>query len=188
MKLILLICLSVITPFAKAQNNDSIFSDTANKLNPITIQTNKYRADSISNREYYKKAFNYKSPKINMGDNKWDRTIIVAGKKIALDPQKSLSLLDIDALIEVVHSKKKKQKIQLQKRLVDQEKDKYVRQIFTPALVEKYSNIHNEDSINIFINRYAPGYGEIQTMNELDLGYYIFRNMKLFQGSISLTV
>ena len=116
-----------------------------------------------------------------MGDNKWSRTIVVMNKRIALKPQDKLSLLDIDALIRNIHSKKDNQKLALQKRLIEQEKENYVLQIFTPALVERFSNMHNDDSLHLFIARYAPTFDQVQTMNELDFGDYILKKMKLFR-------
>ena len=65
--------------------------------------------------------------------------------------------------------------------MIQEQQDNYVQQIFTPALVERFSNMHNDDSLHMFIARYAPSYTQIKTMNELDLGNYILVNMKLFR-------
>lgn len=190
MKQALLFCLSsILASMASGQKLDSLHSpvqqsDTLqNKelLNPVTVYTNPYKADSIRNRKVYESIFDYRKKPLNMGDNKWNRTIMVMGKKVSLDPQKSLSLLDINSLSHVIASKKDKQKQTLQARLVQEEQEKYIDHIFTPALVERFSNIHDDDSLHSFITRYAPSYTELQSMNELDLGKYIMDKTKLFR-------
>lgn len=188
MKILLFLCFVCIAFSSLAQVKDSTYLDsiTGGKLKPVTIKTNKYLADSIRNRENYADVFNYQPKKINMGDNKWDRTIIAMGKKIALDPQKSLSLLDVDAVAEVVHSKKKKQTLKLRKHLQKQEEAIFIQQKFTPAIVEKYSNIHNKDSLTMFVSRYAPTRDQIEIMNELDLGLYIKSMLPLFRKNLPL--
>ncbi len=172
----------------EAQSRDSIIVpsvlDTSilHSLTPVIVHTSTYKADSIQNRIDQKNIFNYRKKKINMGDNKWNRTIVVMGKKIDLNTKdKKFSLLDINSLAHFIHSKKDNQTLTLQKRLLQEEQDNYVKQIFTPALVERFSNMHNDDSIRMFIAKYAPSYDQIQTMNELDLGSYILDSMKLFQ-------
>lgn len=186
MKSLLILFFSGISASTWAQSKDSLISiviDTSAiyNLTPVTVHTNTHKADSIQNRADYEPILNYRKKKINMGDNKWNRTIIVMGKKITLDPQKSLSLLDINSLARSIHSKKDKQKLFLQKRVIEQEQDAYIQQVFTPALVEKFSNMHDDDSLHLFIARYAPSYNEIKIMNELDLGSYILLNMKAFR-------
>lgn len=172
---------------AHAQSRDSSTPGTLDtsiihNLTPVTIHTNIYKSDSIQNRIDQKDIFDFKKKKVNMGDNKWSRTIIVMGKKINLNTKdKKFSLLDIHSLAHAIHSKKDKQKLTLRKRLLQQEQDNYVKQVFTPALVERFSNMYNDDSIRMFIAKYAPSYNQIQTMNELDLGSYILTNMKLFR-------
>ena len=190
MKFLVILFFSVLSLSTLAQSKDSIVvssvTDTSavHSLIPVTVYTNTYKTDSIQNRTDYENIFNYRKKKINMGDNKWNRTMVVMGKKISLDQQKSLSLLDINSLIRKIHSKKDNQKLALQKRLMQQEQDGYVRQVFTPALVERFSNIHDNDSLDIFIAKYAPSYNQISTMNELDLGSYILANMKLFRQDL----
>jgi hypothetical protein len=190
MKYLLLLYYSALSLTTWAQGKDSavvpVIPDTAaaHNLAPVNVHTNTYKADSIRNRAEYENTFDYKRKKINMGDNKWDRSIVVMGKKVALTPQDKLSLLDINSLATHIHSKKNNQKRTLQKRLIQQEQENYVYQIFTPALVERFSNMHNDDSLHLFIARYAPPYDQIQTMNELDLGSYILTNMKLFRQQL----
>lgn len=177
-----LLGLSLLTR-AQTKSTAHAITDTLpiHNLDPVTVHTSTYKADSVFEREFYKNIFNYKKKKINMGDNKWTRTTVVMGKKIALKPQESLSLLDIDALIMNIHSKKNKQKLALQKRMIEQEQERYVLKVFTPALVERFSNMHDDDSIHVFIAKYAPSFKEIKTMNELDLGNHVLVNMKLFR-------
>jgi hypothetical protein len=179
----LFFCFISISSFSQVKDSLQLDSVYTNLLRPVTIKTSKYLADSSKNREAYKDIFGYHPQKINMGDNKWGRYIMAMGKKVALDPQKSLSIMDVNALAEVVHSKKKKQKLTLQKRLKNQEKENYVFQKFTIEFIEKYSDLHSKDSIIMFRSRYAPSVEQVKVMNELDLGIYIKSNTKLFRAN-----
>ena len=186
-KTYLFLLVTFVALSAKAQKDSVSFSpDTLNQsaavLNPVTVRTSTYKADSLQRRKEYEDIFNFQKTRLSMGNNKWSESIVVMGKKIALDTRnKKLSLLNINSLAHVISSKKEKKKSKLQKRLTEDENSWYVEQFFTPALVEKYSGIHNDDSLHLFINTYSPSYNDIISMNDLDLGMYIIEKIKLFR-------
>lgn len=63
------------------------------------------------------------------------------------------------------------------------EQSNYVSHVFTPALVEKYTAIHDDDSLHCFIRKYPPAFSELINMNELDLAMYIVKKAKAFRES-----
>jgi len=170
-------------PLLASKNFDIYLNDTADnevvfhQLAPVFIRNSNYTKDSINNRKEYQDIFNYKKARVGMGNNKWrDST-----NGVALNTQdKKLSLLDISGLWNAT-SKENKEKLHLQKRLVETEHSNYVDQHFNPALVEKYTAMHDDDSLHVFVKRFAPPYEEIVTMNELDIAEYIVKQVAVFR-------
>lgn len=159
------------------------FTTSYHPLTPVTVKTNNYAADSLKRRKEYEQAFEFRADKVSMGNNKWHDSIPTIGGKVPKDTRnKKLSLLNVTSLAHAIKWKKKKQTITLQKRLINAEQTEYVEHEFTPAIVEKYSGMHDDDSLKLFIQKYAPSYDELVTMNELDKGMYILKNIKLFRG------
>ncbi len=147
------------------------------QLAPVFIRNSNYTKDSLNNRKEYADIFNYKRARIGLGNNKWrDST-----NGEALNTQdKKLSLLDISGLWQAT-SKENKEKLRLQKRLVETEHSNYVDQHFNPKLVEKYTAMHDDDSLHVFVKRFAPPYEELITMNELDIAEFIVKQVAVFR-------
>lgn len=168
---------------------DIYFSDTLNgrllynQLKPVFVKSNNYRADSIKNRQEYGDIFDYRRNKVSMGNNKWHDSINTLGGKVAIDTKnKKLSLLNVTSVAHAISNKKGSQKLRLQKRLVATEQSDYVNRVFTAALVEKYTNMHDDDSLHIFIKQYAPPFNNLVNMNDLDLAMYIVNNMRIYRS------
>ena len=60
----------------------------------------------------------------------------------------------------------------LQKRVRQQEKDKYIDYRFKKILVIKLTNLKSPE-LEIFMQQYRPDYYFLASINELELGYYI---------------
>jgi len=160
------------------------FTTSYHSLIPVTVKTNSYTEDSLKRRKEYEQVFEFRADKISMGNNKWHDSIPTIGGKVPKDTRnKKLSLLNVTSLAHAIKWKKKKQTLALQKRLVKAEQIEYVEHEFTPALVEKYSGMHDDDSLKLFIQKYAPTYDDLVMMNELDKGMYILKNIRLFRGT-----
>jgi hypothetical protein len=158
-------------------NNSSNSRPAFNYLKPVFVRNSNYRNDSIKNRQEYADVFNYRKTGVGMGNNKWRDSV----NGLALDTKdKKLSLLDIGGALQGA-SKKSRQKLHLQKMLVQTEQANYIEHTFTPALVEKYSGMHDDDSLHQFIKKYAPPYNELTGMNEIDMAMYIVKQVKLFR-------
>jgi hypothetical protein len=147
-------------------------------LKPVFVRKSTYKQDSIRNREDYNDIFNYRKHTVNMGNNKWRDSV----NGLALDTKdKKLSVMDVSSALDGF-SRTAKQKLRLQKRLVATEQVDYIQQYFTPALVEKYTAMHDDDSLHHFIQLYTPAFKDFIMMNELDLGMYILAKVKLFRA------
>jgi len=158
------------------------FTTSYHPLMPVTVKTNSYTADSLKRRKEYEEVFEFRPDKVSMGNNKWHDSIATVGGKVPKDTRnKKLSLLNVTSLAHAIRWKKKKQTLALQKRLIKAEQAEYVEHVFTPALVEKYSGMHDDDSLKLFIHDYAPAYDDLIAMNELDKGMYILKNIRLFR-------
>lgn len=175
--------LFVRLPQAIGGYTDIYLTDTSrgrvayNQLKPVFVKKSTYKQDSIRNREDYEDIFNYRKRGVRMGNNKWRDSI----NGLALDTKdKKLSGMDVsDALIGF--SRTHRQKMRLQKRLVTTEQVDYVHQYFTPALVEQYTAMHDDDSLRHFIQLYTPAYTDFINMNDLDLGMYILTKVREFR-------
>lgn len=163
-------------------SNVNFYTLPINQLADVKVISRNYKQDSINTRAEYADIFNYKKEKLNMGNNKLREKAYFMGQEFDLDTKdKKLSLLDVGSLASVLSTKKNKEKKRYQAFAINNEKAGYVEHRFTPAIVEKYGNIHNDDSINAFIKKYAPSYDSLIKMNELDLGMYIINSAKAFK-------
>ena len=109
-------------------------------LQGVTVFSNTYRSDSAQNRMEYSKIFNYEKPGISS----------------TFEPGGAAGL-DIDALINSFNKNKKRQDIAFQKRLVQDEHDKYVDYRFNPKTVRRITGLSG-DTLKTFMKRYKPSY------------------------------
>lgn len=181
--------LPLATPMLSKGYLDVYLDDTLhgqlsyNQLKPVFVKNNSYKRDSIKNRQEYKDIFEYHKDKVSMGNNKWHDSIAAPGGKVALDTKnKKLGLLNITSFAHAISSTTGSRKLRLQKRLVAAEQADYVARVFTPALVERYTAMHDDDSLHIFIKQYAPPYNDLSNMNDLDLAIYIVNKMKDYRS------
>jgi len=109
-------------------------------LQGVTVFSDTYRRDSAENRMEYSKIFNYENPGISS----------------TFEPGGAAGL-DIDALINSFNKNKKRQELAFQKRLVQDEQDKYVEYRFNPKLVRRITSLSG-DTLKTFMKLYKPSY------------------------------
>jgi len=109
-------------------------------LQGVTVFSDTYRRDSAENRMEYSKIFNYEKPGISS----------------TFEPGGAAGL-DIDALINSFNKNKKRQDLAFQKRLVQDEQDKYVEYRFNPKLVRRITGLSG-DTLKTFMKLYKPSY------------------------------
>jgi hypothetical protein len=147
--------------FAIRDINYSSGFDIALHVDPVTLQEVKvmprsYRDDSIQNRRDYEKYFDYKKPGFKITDGSGG---LGAG-------------VDLDALIGMLQRDKIHRAQAFQRRLVDEEHDKYVDHRFNRSIVLKITHLEG-DEIDSFMVRYRPSYEFCKKATDYDLYDYI---------------
>jgi hypothetical protein len=140
----------------------------SNELPGVTIRSRNYLIDSLQNRKDYAKAFNYKKPSLGVVTN---RNYTPGGVGAAFD---------LDAIINMFRFKYNRQMLSLQKRLVQQEQDKYIDKRFSKWFVTRLTKLQSA-SLDSFMLLYRPDYEFLLTVNDIELGLYIEESYKHFQ-------
>lgn len=137
------------------------------QLPNVTLKNSDYRQDSVLNRETYAKYFNYKKPGISFSA---PNTYVPGALTVGIDLQE---------LINAFRFKRNQRLESLQKRLIQQEQDKYIFHRFNKRFIRQLTNVSDED-LNYFMEFYKPAYHVLLTMNDIELGYYIQQCFKHF--------
>ncbi|RFM30317.1 peptidase associated/transthyretin-like domain-containing protein [Deminuibacter soli] len=136
-------------------------------LPEVRVRSSNYKFDSVQNRLDYAKIFNYRKPRLTTSSN----------PPSTYTPGSLTVGLDLDAIIDMFRVKKMRSMMALQKRLLQQEQDKYIDHRFTKRLVRQLTNA-DSTNVDIFMNTYRPSYELLQLFNDLELGYYIQQSYK----------
>ena len=70
----------------------------------------------------------------------------------------------------------------MQKRLIQQEQDKYIDHRFSKQFVRKITKLQPPE-LDSFMIHYRPEYGFLQTVNDLELGYYIEKSFEHYKAN-----
>lgn len=114
----------------------------------VVVRPKAYRYDSAENREEYQKVFDYQPDYVVGGEN--------GGIGFNLDM--------------LFNAKKNRQTLALQRRLIEEEQDKYVNYRFNRALVRKITGLQRP-AIDTFMRLYRPSYQFIKNC-ENDYQFY----------------
>lgn len=109
-------------------------------LKPITVFTDNYKIDSLTNREEYSKIF---------GDEK-------GGIHSTYDPGGAAGL-DLDALIGMFRFRKNKEQQSFRNRLIGEEQVKYVDHRFSSKTINRITGLKG-DSLQAYKKLYRPDY------------------------------
>ena len=134
--------------------------DSFHMLQNVTIYKRNYHADSLSNREEYGDAFNYKKTKFS--------------------PVKMLGS-PVSHLYDVLNFKDKKRKERLKTNLITNEQEGYVDSRFTRTLVAKYTHEQNDSTLEDFMRKYRPSYEYLVGLSDLDFIVYIQNSYKEYK-------
>lgn len=125
-------------------------------LREVKIKPKNYRFDSLQNRNEYAKIFNYQKPKLK-----------------AVTPQYGAGAgFDLDEIINMFRFKRNRSIASFQKRLVEQEQDKYVEYRFSKALVRRLTQLDG-NALDSFMRLYRPSYMFTKFAAEYDFQQYI---------------
>ena len=133
-------------------------------LPEVRVQTRDYRFDSVTNRETYAKAFNYRKGGLRFSQSTPTAQSYVPGSVTAA--------LDLDEIINAFRFKRNREMLAFQQRLLQEEQDKYIDHRYSKYLVNQLTSLKGEE-LDYFMNFYRPSYDELQLMNDLELGYYV---------------
>lgn len=132
---------------------DMSLAVAVDSLPSVLVRSPDYRLDSLENRREYKKVFDY-SP--NYVDNM--KTKRGAGFGIGLD---------LDMLFD---GKANRRMLALQKRLEDEEQDKYIDHRWSRAIVRRVTGLE-PPKLDSFMRQYRPSYSFIRSC-ETDYEFY----------------
>jgi len=137
-------------------------------LPEVKVRSKNYKLDSIENRKEYAKVFNFKKPGISLSNN---RTFSPGGLSVGFD---------LEEFINIFRFKRNRSLAALQKRLLQQEQDKYIDYRFNKAFVRKLTKLQ-QPQLDSFMNEYRPDYEFLRTVNELELGYYVEKSFEQYK-------
>lgn len=140
-------------------------------LKEVKVFSKNYKQDSAENRQAYSKIFNYQKP----------------GIKSTYTPGMAAGF-DLDELINIFHFRRNKMNLAFQKRLIDEEQDKYVDYKFNNILLKRVTGLSGEP-LEKYKREYKPPYEFVTTATELEFYEYILKSAEQFklQEGISLT-
>ena len=144
----------------------------ATELPEVKVRNSYYKFDSLQNRSDYAKVFNFKKPGIRLSTNK---NYSPGGVTVGLD---------LNELINMFRFKRNRQLLSLQKRLLQQEQDAYIDHRFSKAFVRKITKL-NSPELETFMQTYRPHYAWVQTLNDLELGYYVTQCLKAYNNHLA---
>jgi len=127
---------------------------TVDSLPQVVVRPREYRYDSMENRREYAKIFGYGGPDYLQGTSSPRSGGVGVG-------------IDFDQLF---NGRKNRRMLAFQRRLVEEEQDKYVDHRFNKALVRKITGLQTP-ALDTFMRLYRPSYDEILSF-ENDYDYY----------------
>ena len=126
-------------------------------LREVVFRPRTYREDSMQNRLDYAKAFNFQRP--NMG------SLTSTGTNGGVG-------LDINEFIRLFQFRRNRSRLAFQKRLIQEEQDKFIDHRFNRALVIRLTQLRGAE-LDSFMKRYRPYLEFTQTASEYEFQYYI---------------
>lgn len=115
-------------------------NDKYKLLKGVTVYADTYRKDSLENRMAYSKIFDFQKPGISSN----------------YEPGAAAGL-DLDQLIGIFQFRKNKQNLAFQKRLEEQEEDRYVDYRFSSKVINRITGLSG-DTLTRYKKMYRPNY------------------------------
>jgi hypothetical protein len=130
------------------------------ELPEVRVRNKNYKLDSLQNRIDYAKVFNFKKPSLVLSDNR------------NYNPGSVSVGFDLQEIINIFRFKRNRSLAALQKRLLQQERDKYIDSRFTKSFVRKLTKLESP-ALEKFMITYRPDYDIVTTLNDIEFGYLI---------------
>ena len=142
-------------------------------LPAVKVHNKSYRNDSLQNREDYAKVFKFKKPTFKITDAD-PGNYVPGGATVGID---------LEELINMFRFKHNRQMMVLQKRLLQEEQDKYIDHRFTKRLVTQLTGLR-APSLDPFMQFCRPTYDLLIYMNDIELGYYIEQSFIIYKNML----
>jgi hypothetical protein len=110
-------------------------------LKEVSVMPRNYHMDSLQNRRDYAKAFDFRKP----------------GLKLSTPTEGGSVGFDLDELINVFRFNRTRRMLAFQRRLVDEEHDKFIDHRFNRSIVKKITHLKDND-LDTFMRVYRPSY------------------------------
>ena len=132
-------------------------------LKGVTVFADTYRRDSLENRMAYSKIFDFDKPTIRSN----------------YEPGGAAGL-DLDQLIGMFQFRKNKQNLAFQKRLVEQEEDRYVNYRFNSKIINRITGLSG-DTLTNYKKLYRPSYYFVISSTLTEFYQYILNTSYAFK-------
>ncbi len=138
-------------------------NDKYKLLKGVTVYADTYRKDSLETRMAYSKIFDFEKPGISSN----------------YEPGAAAGL-DLDQLIGIFQFRKNKQNLAFQKRLVEQEQDRYVDYRFSSKVINRITGLSG-DTLTRYKILYRPSYYFVMTGTLAQFYEYILSTSYTFK-------
>jgi hypothetical protein len=142
------------------------------QLPSVFVKQRNYRMDSLQNRLEYEKVFNYKKPGFSTSLNPNPGGMAGVG-------------VDLDELINMFKFRKNKRMVSFQRRLLNEEKEKFISHRFNKGLVKKLTGL-NPPEIDSFMTEFRPTLDMALQFNDLEFGQFIVEAYKYYKSGIKI--
>jgi hypothetical protein len=129
------------------------------ELKEVRVVPRNYKFDSTQNRLDYAKAFNFHKP----------------GISLSAPSNSSFGVgLDLDEFINMFNFKKNRRMLSFQRRLIQEEEDKFIDHRFTKPLVKKITGLAGIGPVmDDFMKKYRPSYEFTVVASDYEFAEYI---------------
>jgi plasmid maintenance system killer protein len=155
--------LKIITPMAF----DISIQVNIPVLREVKIKPRIYKQDSLQNRLDYAKIFNYQKPKLK-----------------TVTPQYGAGAgFDLNELINMFRTKRNRSIASFQKRLMEEEQEKYINFRFNKALVRRLTLLDGNE-LDSFMRAFRPSYIFTSMAGDYEFQYYIKEALYRFKKGL----
>ena len=137
-------------------------------LKEVKIRPRDYKLDSIQNRQDYAKIFNYKKPGLKVNNSNY-------GAGVGFD---------LDEIINVFRFRRNRSMASFQKRLLQEEKEKFVDHRFSKALVRRLTQLTGS-ALDSFMLHYRPSYAFTLLASDYEFQQLIKENYLRFKRGMA---
>lgn len=155
--------LKIINPFGF----DISLQVSVPELKEVQVRQRNYKEDSIQNREDYAKIFNFRKP----------------GLKTVTPQYGAAAGFDLDEIINSFRFKRNRSILAFQRRLLQQEQDKFIEHRFSKALVRRLTQLDGNE-LDSFMAVFRPPYFFTLGTSDYDFQKYIKDSFERFKRGL----